>query len=208
MLNDLDALTNLCASYDLHSFVDCMSSVGTTQLDLSKISMATASSGKALAAFSGLALVFSNFKPTELRSGPLYFDLGYYLRKGYIPFTISSNFINALSYSISQKATGDQYLLIDKYGLRFFDIFRSYHLVPYSSRCSKVFTIVLPDGIFGLFVKEMEEKNISLSYKSDYLKSRSWIQLALFGYYQEKELNYAYSTIEKSLRELIVCRTI
>src|SRR5215213_9151832 len=60
IVNDLGSISSLCSAANCLSFVDCVSSVGNLNMDLSHVSMATASSGKGLASYCGLALVFSN----------------------------------------------------------------------------------------------------------------------------------------------------
>src|SRR5690606_30054205 len=60
IINELQTIIELGKSFRCACFVDCMSTVGTMPLDLSGVSMATASSGKGLASVPGLAIVFSN----------------------------------------------------------------------------------------------------------------------------------------------------
>jgi len=201
-LNNLDAIATLCAQYKCFCFVDCISSAGTSSINLSNISMATASSGKGLASYCGLALLLSNIPPKSNNSIPIYYDLLHYYQKNKIPFTISSNLVAALNISIVQKSSENQPELIRKYCNKYYEVLHSYNLVPFGNVCSKVFTIVLPKEKKPVFINQMKNKQIDLSYESEYLTKRDWSQLAVFGYYQESQLHYACNALEQSLQDM------
>lgn len=203
VLNDLDAIAGLCNLHNVMCFVDCMSSAGTTPLNLSKITMATASSGKGLAAYPGLALLFSNMSPVSNKSIPVYLDLANYSYKKNIPFTISSNLINALYAAILQKEASDHSRMIQQYTYQYYDIMNRHNVVPFGDRQSKVFTVVVPADKKSLFIQHMDEKNILLSHESEYLIKRNWVQLAVFGYYDEEQLGYAANVLEECLERVL-----
>lgn len=202
VLNDLNSIADLCNAYQVHCFADCMSSVGTTILDLSKITMASASSGKGLGAYPGLALLLSNIPPLSNHNTPIYLDLANYSLKNNIPFTISTNLVNALHTAILQKHTTEQLNMLHHYSYKYYDIMHRYHVVPFGDRHSKVFTIVLPDEKKPIFTDYMNEKNIILSYESEYLIRRNWVQLAVLGYYDEKQLDYAAGALEQCMEHI------
>ncbi len=197
VINDLDEITALANLYKCMCFIDCMSTVGTIPMNLSKVSMATASSGKGLASIPGLAIIFSNIEPSLNKQTPVYLDLAHYSANSGIPFTISSNLLRALYISIRQKLNEVQFQLVQEYGEHFFKALNEYDLVPFSQPNTKVFTIAAPEIINLKFFQEMGEKGMRLSYESDYLKSRRWCQLAIFGYYKEKQLQYVLNAINK-----------
>lgn len=203
VLNDLDALAALCSSCNCLCFVDCISAAGAMPLNLSKVSMATASSGKGLAACSGLALILSNISPQTDNSMPLYYDIAYYSDKCQVPFTISSNLIDALYVSMQQKMTAHQADLVHQYCHQFFAILNAYDLAPYGNPGSRVFTIILPEDRLNAFIHQMAGKQVALSHESEYLKKRTWAQLAVFGYYQEEQLNYAANALEQSIQSVL-----
>jgi len=188
MINDLKQLTDLANKHNCQCFVDCMSTVGTMPLDLSGVAMATASSGKGLASIPGLAVVFSNIEPTIKSRCPVYLDLYHYKTSAGIPFTIPSNLLKALYVSASQKLQEEQYLLIKQYRKTFFKILNNAALIPFSNELTSVFTIVPPGSIVQEFIRNMMQRQLLLSYESDYLQVKKWCQLATFGYYTEKQL--------------------
>lgn len=195
VINNLDTLTGLAKFNNCMCFVDCMSTVGTVPLNLAGVSMATASSGKGLASIPGLAIVFSNIEHPSKKATPVYLDLANYRANGGIPFTISSNLLKALNVSSRQKLQKEQFDLIHEYGQRFYNILNDRALVPFSNDYSKVFTIIDTGGGKENFYLRMVNKKLLLSTESDYLKTREWCQLAIFGYYSESHLKYVVKTL-------------
>ncbi len=157
--------------------------------------MATASSGKGLASVPGLAIIFSNIEQNEKKEGPVYLDLSHYAKNDGIPFTISSNLVKALSISIQQKLRGPQFEFIQYYGEHIFTLLNKKEMVPFSNADTKVFTIVQPGQSIMHFTRKMKENKLLVSSESEYLKKRKWCQLAGFGYYQEKELDYVLKVL-------------
>ena len=62
-LADLSRLKAMCRQHDTRLALDCISSIGATPVDLSDVWLASGASGKALAAYPGLGLVFSGYRP-------------------------------------------------------------------------------------------------------------------------------------------------
>lgn len=197
VINDLDGLTTLANLYNCKCFVDCMSTVGTMAMDLSKVSMATASSGKGLGSIPGLAIIFSNVQFPLNTKISVYLDLAHYSLSSGIPFTISSNLLKALYTSIHQKLNNDQYDLIKEYGKQFYSILHGYNLIPFSQPNSKVFTIAAPRAGRKSLIKEAENGGIVISYESEYLKSRQLCQIAAFGFYKEWQLKHVVYFLKK-----------
>lgn len=200
VINDLGSLAALCATHHCLCFADCISSAGTAPLNLSQVSMATASSGKGLASSCGLALLLSNIQPIEDSSIPLYYDISYYEHKGHVPFTISSNLVHALHISIQQKLTAAQFELTQLYSEKLFTILNEYDFVPYGSAHARVFTIMPPKDARNEFISSMTGNQVIVSHESEYLKKRSWVQLAVFGYYHQAQLEYGCKVLRQLCR--------
>lgn len=195
VINDLNRLTKIASRHHCLCFVDCMSTVGTDPIDVSKVAMATASSGKGFASVPGLAIIFSNI-PIQTRNDiPIYLDLHHYLQKKGVPFTISSNLVSALYTSIQQKLQINQFELLQEYGERLFNRLSSQNLVPYSDPQSKVFTIVHHDNSRKDFIDKMNYKQILFSCESEYLVKSNWCQLATLGYYTKHDLDYVLQAL-------------
>lgn len=197
VINDLDQLIGLATSCNCLGFVDCMSTVGTMPLNLSKVAMATASSGKGLASVPGLAIIFSNIELSLKKESPVYIDLQHYSINAGIPFTLSSNLVKALFISILQKLCPGHYKLIQNYGEKFFNILNDHGFVPFSDGNTKVFTIVTSGKRKSDFYRYMKQKKILLSNESKYLTTRGWCQLATLGYYTENQLRFVLSAMRR-----------
>ncbi len=198
-LNDLSRISKICSRNNCLCFVDCMSTVGTYPLDLSQITMASASSGKGLASIPGLAIIFSNIPVVSSNQIPVYFDLAGYNKKEGIPFTISSNLVNALNVSVKQKLNQEQFDLIACYSEYCFRLLHENNLLPFNNAHSKVFTISSPDIITSDFINKLKSENIAVSYESEYLKKKDWIQVALFGYYHKRQLEWLLKALQRSM---------
>lgn len=199
VINGIKEITDIANKKNCLCFLDCMSTVGTMPLDLSKVAMATASSGKGLASIPGLAVIFSNIELSVKKNIPVYLDLHHYSLKSGIPFTISSNLLKALHVSICQKLQEQHFEMLHKYGREFFKILNKYDLIPFSNKNTKVFTIVTPQKTQEAFFHSLTGKKILLSHESDYLKKRQWCQLATFGFYTEIQLNHVLNSLQHFL---------
>ena len=78
MLNPLAALKAMCAKRRIKLCADCISSVGVGPVNLEGVYLATAASGKGLAAYPGLCMVFYNHAISPSPQLPRYLDLGWY----------------------------------------------------------------------------------------------------------------------------------
>jgi len=175
-----------------------MSTVGTQNIDLSLVSMATCSSGKGLASIAGIAMVLSNDPFFEGSLMPKYLNLSLYVEKQ-TPFTLSSNQLAALYEAAKLKLNQKTWNQMDQYSSMVFNAFREYGIVPFSNEDSKVFTFV-PSNFSSLnFCQEMKQQGVELSCHSDYLLARNWFQLALFGNHVESQIEESIQFIAKRL---------
>ena len=183
VLNDLPRLAALAHQRGAKLCVDAISSVGNTPVDLSGAWLATATSGKGLAAYPGLGLVFhrDGFEPSPRL--PRYLDLGLWAREGGVPFTASSNLLAALgrALAIGEAEGGRRARLaaelrprIERLGFRC--------LAPSEIAAPWVLTLTPEDGTSAFALGErLEEEGFLLSYRSGYLVRRNWIQVCLMG---------------------------
>ena len=102
MLNPLPALQTLCAKRGVKVCADCISSIGLVPVNLEQIYLASGASGKGLAAYPGLSMVYYNHSITSSTTLPRYLDLGWYAEHQGIAFTHSSNLVQALDAAVKQ----------------------------------------------------------------------------------------------------------
>ena len=186
-LNNLDILKELSKlTKGKKLCIDAISSIGTIPLDLNEVYLASGVSGKGLLSYSGLCFVFYNHlikpKPYKL---PRYIDLGFFAENDGIPFTLSSNLLEALNISLKKIDVNKSYSSISELSLwlrkELNDI--GLNLVSNQENCSPALqTISLPYSIKSTFVgKKLEEYGFLLGYKSKYLVRNNWVQISLMS---------------------------
>ena len=192
VLNDLPGLAALCAARRVKLCVDCISSLGVVPLDLRQVYLASGTSGKALGAVAGLALVFSNYAPqTQPEHLPSYLDLGYYRQANGVPFTVDTNLVYALDRALDHfEARGADATAQTAASLRANLRARGLTLVaPEHAASPAVTTIALPAHISSLAVGDaLAQQGFLLSYRSKYLIARNWLQICLMGDYRADTL--------------------
>ncbi|MCM3569323.1 aminotransferase class V-fold PLP-dependent enzyme [Neobacillus mesonae] len=186
MLNDLELLKEISSDYDIKLCLDCISSIGAIPVDLEGVYLTTGVSGKALHSFTGLSFVFHHHEVGPSPILPAYLDLGTYMEKGSIPFSASSNLVEALHSALEniseetfvKTAESHQWL---KKKLRE----RGFQLVTDGESSSPIIvTIELPKSIPSVEIGSLlYYYNYHLHYESDYLKARNWIQIACINDY-------------------------
>jgi aspartate aminotransferase-like enzyme len=193
ILNDLEMLKAIAAETGIKLCLDCISAIGAVPVDLRGVYLASCVSGKALAAFPGLSMVFHNHELAPApHTLPLYLDLGYYAEHEGIPFTHSSNLLCALQTALRRTDWSIKYSQIGEVAqwlrgrLRELDF---QVLAPEAHSSPAVFTLVLPREIDSRTIgAQLRSKGFLLSYQSDYLLERNWIQICLMGEWERMNL--------------------
>jgi len=186
VLNDLHSLKALCDEFQVKLCLDCISSVGTMPVDLSGVYLASCSSGKGLRSYPGISMVFHNHvvmpEPERL---PRYLDLGYYSQQQGVPFTFSSNLLHALHAAVKhvdwEKRFAEAVSLSTFLRAKLVEM--GFSLVGTGTANSPVVvTIALPSEMNSLKVGGMiQEAGYLLSYNSEYLRKKNWMQICLMG---------------------------
>lgn len=186
VLNDLEMYKEVCKQHGPLLCMDCISSIGTVPINLDGVHLASGTSGKGLASISGLCLVFHNHDispaPDEI---PCSIDLGIYHRGDGIPYTIQSNLVHALLAAL--KAQDWEQRFEDVRGWS-----RSIRrrlteidvpiLAPDSCAMPAVVTIALPPIHSSEAIGDrLKEHGVLISYRSNYLLERNWIQACMMG---------------------------
>lgn len=207
VLNDLDALREICREAEARLCLDCISSLGTVPLDLRGVHLASGTSGKGLGSYPGLSFVYSaeRVAPAPDRL-PRYLDLGAYSAAGGVPYTTSSNLVAALQAAVVRFRNPGRIEAVRALGVRLRSRLRAagFTLVaPEEHAAPAVTSIALPSSACSAAIGErLEGDGFLLSYRSDYLLQRNWIQIALMGDVGEESLDDAVA----ALRELCAAR--
>lgn len=185
MLNDPAGLKALCSERNVQLCLDCTSSLGTVELNLSDVYLASSVSGKGLASYPGLAFVFYNHTLSSDCRLPRYLDLGFYRDQQGVPFTHSSNLVAAVHQALLSLHIPERFATIRRTS----NLLRSRlesagFKIPAGEGDSSpaVISIDLPQELSSLQLGEMmENRGWQLSYKSRYLLERNIIQICLMG---------------------------
>ncbi len=210
---DLPALSTLTRNHSIALCVDCMSAIGMTELDLSGVHLASASSGKALGSIAGLAIVFAQERPEPRDDIAATLDLALYLRNDGVPFTIASSLVCALHASLCEITPHTQArferIAHDSHGLRSALQARGLKLLINASDEHNV--RYLANGIITVDLSKpnsarhvgqaLRARGIEIGFESDYLRNRNWIQIALMGHYSRASLRNLPENITQAIAQ-------
>jgi aspartate aminotransferase-like enzyme len=186
VLNDVTTLKALCAEFQVKLCLDCISSIGTMPVDLTGVYLASCSSGKGLRAYPGVSMVFHQHEvaPQDERL-PRYLDLGYYAQQQGVPFTFSSNLLHALHAAIKhvdweRRFAGTIALAAFLRG-ELQEL--GFELIGGAATVSPaVVSIALPAEMNSVKIGGLiQEAGYLLSFNSEYLRRKNWIQICLMG---------------------------
>jgi aspartate aminotransferase-like enzyme len=192
MLNPLSTLQALCAKSRVKLCADCISSVGLVPVNLEGIYLASCASGKGLAGYPGLCMVFHNHPLASSTSLPRYLDLGWYDEHQGIAFTHSSNLVHALDAAVRQPDWPSKMAAVASISARLRRrlIDAGFNLVAQDSAATPgVVTIALPPSQNSIQLgQQLQKAGYLLSYNSDYLRQQNWLQICLMGEFSPEKL--------------------
>ena len=172
--NDLDGLSQLAKCYNVKLCVDSISTFGAMPFSLQDCYLATAVSGKAIGAVSGLAFVFSQYLAQSAPTLPAYLDLANY-QQGAIPFTLPAVLLGNLDESLQA------------YPVRYEQLqqrFEALLQLPYmhlqlpTTRYPMLITIQLPNALSNLHI-DLALNGLLVHGDSPYLRQRGFLQFAV-----------------------------
>ncbi len=186
VLNDVAAVDEICRLRDAKLCVDAVSAIGAVPLDLSRAWLATGASGKALAAYPGLAL-------------PRYLDLGLYSNDR-VPFTHSSNLVRALRVAVERVDWPARFEQTAAAGAWLRRRLRRDAFALIGDRATPaphIVTIALPANVHsGEAAGTIERAGFLVGHASSYLRERNWIQVCLMGEWQRDVLPELLRTLK------------
>ncbi|MDQ8159616.1 MAG: GNAT family N-acetyltransferase [Gemmatimonadota bacterium] len=212
VLNDLEALATIARSHGAKLALDVISSLGTVPLSLHDVWMASAVSGKALAAFPGVAIVFHDgTASTPSARLPRYLDLGLAVAQHGVPFTQSSNLLDALATSLAEMDWPARFrrLALDGAWLRRAMESRGWHVLADARHASPaVHTLIPPAGVSARALGErLRDSGWLISFESGYLCERDWLQVCLMGHYTPEALRAFPAALDRCADEAAVKRS-
>lgn len=192
VLNNLPRLKELCARYQTKLAVDCISSIANTDVDLSGVYMASCTSGKGLASYPGLALVFFDDQVLnqEVRGIPKYFNLKHHRDTNWVPYTVNTNLFYSLIHAFKGVAHSSHRENIKKISDYIYDQCAKLgfsFLGHYEHTMPGIISIICPPHInsYELGV-ELEKNHFYVNYGGAYLRQANYFQICIMGH-QEME---------------------
>jgi aspartate aminotransferase-like enzyme len=199
-LYDLKSLKEICSQHHVELCVDACSSAGVVPLELKDIFLASAVSGKGFGSYPGLAIVFHREKLQAGDHIPRYLDLKMYQDLESIPYTHSSNLVKAMNQACrladyektSRIAACARERMQEK----------GWNVLGDDSYSPGILTIKVPDGVSSREIGDAcKRKGVLISYESEYLLKRNWIQAAFMGAISEQEAVQALGILEQAFEE-------
>lgn len=186
-LNPLTEIAQAARQRNLVTAVDAISALGNIPINLDSIHFATAVSGKGLCSYPGLGIVFhqqAHIPPLD--NIPAYLDLSCWIQQNGVSFTHSSNLLSALATTLNEQDYAKRFTTIAH---RFCWLHsalvksRFKKLLPHGPDCCPAILTLIPQHgpsawETGLL---LEESGYELSFRSNYLKERNWIQISIMG---------------------------
>jgi aspartate aminotransferase-like enzyme len=201
--NSQERLLASCASVGADLCLDAVSAVGLFPVNLAGIRLATAVSGKGLAALPGLVAVFHDGRVAPAGQVPRYLDIADYESADGVPFTHSSNLVSSLDRSLSATRWADKFERIARDSLELRANLRKLGLVvvaPEADAAPGIVTVALPTGTDSQQVATaLAAEGIQISWRSAYLQRRNWIQLCLMGAYDDIALRRVRRLLARAL---------
>ena len=212
-LADLPVLKAICQRHGARLALDCISSLGVIPVDLRGVWLASSTSGKGLAAYPGLGLVFCAERPRPDPNLPRYLDLGLHCagaEKGAVPFTLSSNLLAALDAGL-ERQSAERTAQLDAAGRWVRQQLRGLGLTLVATEAESVgavTTIALPPGKIdaGELGRRLESHGFYTAYASGYLRERNWLQICLLGEVNQEQLAQLMPVLAARLDEMGVLR--
>lgn len=180
LYND-EHLAELGERYNIAVCVDCISSFGAMPFSLAPFYLATAVSGKAIGALSGLAFVFSKDVPKK-SNAPLYLNLANYSHEQ-IPFTLPATLIESTLTALAKYPKRFEILANRFERLRGSSLYKKY--------CRKInhfpmiVSLEMPNSLKN-FSSDLKLNGIYLHDDSVYLQDRETVQLSVIQPYFEE----------------------
>jgi len=204
-VNDVELVKEICSRREIKICLDCVSSVGTVPVDLRGVYLASTVSGKGIGSIPGLSMVFYHHSlESQPESIPTYLDLGFYSEKNGIPFTISSVLIFALHAALRRFESDSIFKDIAVKGSALRTRLQQLGLkvVAGDSHSNPaVTTIALPSEVSSKkLALNLEKDGFRISYNSNYLVRRNWIQICLMSDLALEMLDPLLDALKSNLR--------
>jgi aspartate aminotransferase-like enzyme len=196
MLNDIYGLADIADAHGANLCLDCVSSLGSVDLDLRRVWLASGVSGKSLGSYAGVAMVFAQKGALRKRTVPACLDVYEAARETGPRFTFPSPSLAALERALDMKRSYAELGCAVRRRLR---AMGWQPLVEDSLAAPVVTTFREPAP---RFLDSCRAIGFEIAGDSGYLRERGWVQIATMGAVTEAHIHRLFDGLEcsKSLR--------
>jgi len=209
VLNDISKLKKIAAQGGAKLALDCISTIANIEVDLSGVYIASGTSGKGLASFAGIAMVYfkTEVLDLEVTGIPKYFNLNHHRATRYVPYTINANLFYALEHAFRTvessahrkniKELSDYiYNELIEAGL---SVLGSYeHMMP------GVISLVCPPAVNAFQLGTLlEENGFYVNYGGAYLRADNYFQICIMGHQNLDNTKLLCNFIKDHVAELL-----
>jgi aspartate aminotransferase-like enzyme len=188
VLFDLPGLVAACRAAGAELAVDAISSLGCAPVDLSDVLLATASSGKALAGFPGLAVVLAREATPAGQDLPRSLDLHAYTSGDGLPYTLPTTLVGGLLAALGLRPAEDEPAALAELAVTSAQLRRELGArglqVVAQEQCAApaVLSVRLPAGVDpAALADRVAADGFLLAGHSGYLRDLGWVQISLMG---------------------------
>jgi aspartate aminotransferase-like enzyme len=210
VLNDLPGLVRHAARRGVRVCADCVSSFGAVPLDLRGVHLASGSTGKALGAYAGIAVVFTEeaaLRGLDVRGVPSYLDVPAALETAGPRYTFPSPALFALEAALAEYATPEQararYDHYAELGRHVRQRLRGLGIEPLAAEecAAPVITTFAPpgDATSEAFVARCRGWGFAVGGQSGYLAERRLVQIATMGAVGADDVRPLFQYLERWL---------
>ncbi|MCC6371549.1 MAG: alanine--glyoxylate aminotransferase family protein [Bacteroidia bacterium] len=195
ILNKIETIKNICHKHQVKVAVDCISTIGNTPVNLKGVYLASGTSGKGLASYAGVAMVyFDNAVLESSEKGiPKYMNLKHHNDTNWVPYTISTNLFYALKHAfegVTDKAHMQNIKAISDYIYGELETLGFTLLGNYHEMMPGIISVVCPVEInsYELGV-ELEKNHFYVNYGGAYLRNANYFQICIMGHQEMANAN-------------------
>jgi aspartate aminotransferase-like enzyme len=190
VLNDLPRLKKICKKFNVKLAADCISSIGNTPVDLKGVFLAAGTSGKGLASYPGIAMVYytDEVLSMESRGIPKYMNLAHHKDTRHVPYTISTNLFYSLVHAFKTVSHVNHQLnikFISDFLYRELSATGFSFLGSYEEMMPGIISIVCPPSISSFDLgNELEANGFYVNYGGSYLRKANYFQICIMGHHE------------------------
>lgn len=199
VLNDLTKLKVMCNRLGIKVAVDCISTIGNTDVNLDGVLIASSTSGKGLASYPGISIVFFEDTLLSLKTNsiPKYMNLKNHMDTNRVPYTVSTNLFYSLVHAfkgVSHPEHQKNIKIISDYIYGELANLGFSFLGNYEDMMPGIISIICPSEINSYDLGfELERNNFFVNYGGSYLRKANYFQICIMGH---QELANAKKLVE------------